>query len=409
MLESARRAAEHVAARRDELARLWVEKMEEDPELRELATSIPDLRTIAWQNARSDIGRELRSLVDNFSLPAACPEEVATSARLAARSRLPLGVLFQSYRTGHALQWQAWLDAVEEIGFTGDQRRVLLDLGSSFMFAWADRCSRWGEAEYTRENERLLRDDEQRRTQAVRDVLAGRPFSSEDLGYPLQAEHLSIVAWGTEPLAALEAVGDELRCPLLFLAADHESYWAWLGSLDSWSPRELRLVADLDPPAGTALAVGGPSLGAPGFRSAHEQARHAYGVARRLSSRGVTRYDEVALVALASHDEEGARAFVAHELGRLEGGRRGEILRETLRAYFVSGQRASSAASVLGVHERTVANRIRAIEERLRRPVGSRSSELETALRLELLLEAGSPVEVPNALRFESERPQAAN
>lgn len=115
----------------------------------------------------------------------------------------------------------------------------------------------------------------------------------------------------------------------------------------------------------------------------------------------------MALVALASHDEEGARAFVAHELGLLEGGRRGEVWRETLRAYFASGQRASSAASILGVHERTVANRIRTIEERLGRPVGSRGSELETALRLERLLAAGPPVDAPSTLRFESERQDA--
>lgn len=377
--------------------------MEEDPELRELARSTPDLRKIGRENARADIGRELRSLVDNFSLPVACPEEVATSARLAARSRLPLGLVFQSYRTGHALQWQAWLDAVEQLGFTGDHRRVLLDLGSSFMFAWADRCSRWAEAEYARESERLLRDDEQRRTQAVRDLLAGRPSSGEDLGYPLEAEHLSVVAWGSEPLAAVEAVGDELKRPFLFVAAEHETYWAWFGSPDPWSARELQLAVRIDPPPGTALAVSGPSWGVEGFRLAHEQARQAYRVARRSSSRGVTRYDEVALVALASHNEKSAKAFVAHELGRLGRGRRGEALRETLRAYFISGQRATSAASVLGVHERTVANRIRAIEEHLRRPVSSRSSELETALRLERLLAAGSPVEVPTALRFESD------
>lgn len=107
---------------------------------------------------------------------------------------------------------------------------------------------------------------------------------------------------------------------------------------------------------------------------------------------------------MASHDEQSARAFVGHELGPLEGGRRGEIQRETLRAYFASGQRASSAASVLAVHERTVANRVRAIEERLGCAVGSRSSELETALRLERLLATGPPADPPTALRFDGDR-----
>jgi DNA-binding PucR family transcriptional regulator len=79
----------------------------------------------------------------------------------------------------------------------------------------------------------------------------------------------------------------------------------------------------------------------------------------------------------------GARDFVARELRGLDGGdSRSARLRETLRAYFASGQNASAAAALLGVHEHTVSYRLRTIEDRLGRPVTARRAELETALRL---------------------------
>jgi DNA-binding PucR family transcriptional regulator len=65
---------------------------------------------------------------------------------------------------------------------------------------------------------------------------------------------------------------------------------------------------------------------------------------------------------------------------------RSETLRATLAAYFGSGQNAASAAALLGVHERTIANRLRAIEAQAGRPVATRRAELEMALRLRDLL-----------------------
>ena len=80
---------------------------------------------------------------------------------------------------------------------------------------------------------------------------------------------------------------------------------------------------------------------------------------------------------------------MARELHGLDGAdARSGRLRETLRAYFASGQNASAAAALLGVHEHTVSYRLRTIEERLGRPVTARRAELETALRL-LELDSG--------------------
>lgn len=134
------------------------------------------------------------------------------------------------------------------------------------------------------------------------------------------------------------------------------------------------------------LAIGGPAAGLDGFRRAHDEASQAHRVAL-LGAEPVTFYGDIGLLALAAQDESRARAFCARELGELAGGgERERTLRETLRAYLGTAHHASSAAALLGVHERTVANRIRTIEERLGRSVATRSAELDVALRLHGLL-----------------------
>ena len=105
------------------------------------------------------------------------------------------------------------------------------------------------------------------------------------------------------------------------------------------------------------------------------------------SGRPITHYAEVALESLAAVDEDAAAAFVARELAGLDGDDvRSTRLRQTLRAWFAAGHNAAAAAAALGVHEQTVAQRLRTVEERTGRPVAARRAELETALRLRDLL-----------------------
>ncbi len=116
------------------------------------------------------------------------------------------------------------------------------------------------------------------------------------------------------------------------------------------------------------------------------QARQAERAGRR-SGWLVTHYSEVALESLAATDEDAAGAFVARKLAGLEGDdTRSVRLRQTLRAWFAAGHNAAAAAAALGVHEQTVAQRLRTVEERTGRPVAARRAELETALRLRELL-----------------------
>jgi hypothetical protein len=219
----------------------------------------------------------------------------------------------------------------------------------------------------------------------VHALLAGEERDGAELGYDLGRTHLGIVAWGGEPDAALGRLAAELGAELLSVALDRETSWGWLGCA-GWSAGREQALRRFVPPEGVRLAVGGPAAGVEGFRRSHDEAAQALRAARH-GTQPLNLYDDLGLLALVLEDEARARAFCARELGPLAGdGEREQSLRETLRAYLATGHQASSAAALLQVHDRTVANRIRAVEEHLGRPVAARSAELEVALRLWALL-----------------------
>jgi hypothetical protein len=361
------------------LDRLW-----EDPTLADL--TLDEHRELATRIARDNLLHEIRALGES-RLPVSCPSEAAEAARAAVALEAPVTVVLQCYRAGHVVLWSAWQSLIEELAVPPPQKRELLDAGIQFMFDYVDRCSAWVEREYGRERERSLRAEEQRRVQAVLALLEGRDPEEWSLSYGLAAEHLAIIAWGRRPLKAVELVRDLLlHRESLVVSVDRKTCWAWLGATQGGSGEDIERVRLCKPPAETAIAMGGPAHGVDGFRRSHRQAELAKRVAS-ISSAPVTLYGAVALEALALSDNDAARIFVATELGSLaEEDDRSEDHRMTLRAYFATGHNAASAGRLLGVHERTVANRLRTIEGVLGHSVVERRSELEMALRLLELL-----------------------
>jgi hypothetical protein len=57
-------------------------------------------------------------------------------------------------------------------------------------------------------------------------------------------------------------------------------------------------------------------------------------------------------------------------------------LRDTLRVSFERGQNAAAAGAALGINDRTIAYRIRTIEDELGGPILGREVELSLAIRL---------------------------
>jgi hypothetical protein len=257
---------------------------------------------------------------------------------------------------------------------------------------------------------RAGRSPEQRRFERVRRLLAGGALEDPGLGYALSGEHVGVIARGPAARGVLCEVAGGLDCRLLCVDCGEGTVWAWFGGQRRLEMAALELALMGMQPGGVVFAVGEPARGLAGWRLTHQQAQAALVVALRRHDpqpehapqpgvsgvSGVTRYADVALLAVALKDEMLARALVEIYLEPLEGSRGGgPVLRETLRAYLAAERSTSSAAAALGVDRKTVASRLRTIEKRLGRSLHPCPAELEIALLLDEMAPAPVLSETP--------------
>ena len=349
-------------------------------------TSRPELADGLRGSCYSNVRLALAALGGDRQPPRNSPTEAMSVARATARADIPLEPLLHTYRIGHAVVLERFFVLVEDLGLPPAQRQAATLIGSKYLFTYVDRVVAEVSEEYTAERERVLRSSIQRRVQLVRDALAGAEIDSAELGYRLEQEHLAVIATGPGADASLRDLARRSACQLLTIAMTDDTVWGWLGS-PRRSGRRVRDDAVWAHTAGrTRYAVGEPAWGAAGFRESHEQALAAHRVAAHLPQ-PVTRYDDVALEAALLYDVRAARRFVERELGPLTAeDPRTRVLRETLASYLRSGLNAAATATALHVSDRTVAYRIRGIEDLLGRTVLARNYELGAAVRVHRVL-----------------------
>jgi hypothetical protein len=320
------------------------------------------------------------------------PTEIDTVGARAVAEVGELKLLLSGYRIAQMSLWDAWLDLVGREVEDPGERQQLLRHGSEYFFHYAGLLSDYVTDIYQRELEQSVRSGEQRRFQAIRTLLEGESLVGSQLDVDFEQHHLGVIAWGEGAEGAMRELAAALGRPLLTIGQLNKNWWGWISGQ---RPLDLAQERDLGRfrPAGLArLALGLEDFGEAGFRASNRQALRAHWVARS-GKRQVVHYGDVAVEALASENIQDARAFVAHELRGIEDdSTASQRIRETIVAYFAADHNAASAAASLGVHHQTVANRLRAAEERLGHPVSSRRVELQTALRLRACLrrEAGT-------------------
>jgi hypothetical protein len=319
----------------------------------------------------------------------AAPAGAWENVRLAAHNGMSLSATLQSYVTGHLVSWEFVVDEAAKLELAEAERVALLRRVSLLESAYFnDLVGRVSDA-YMRELERVTHGREQRRAQLVREVLDGGEVTVAELGYELAGAHVGLVVSAERPEEVVRGVAASVDRRSLVVSRSERTVWAWLGGQ---RPLDPACVLDAVKGSGSEsedvrVAVGEPGSGVEGFRVTHHQARAAYLVAHCRPT-GVTRYADVSLVAFGLQDDVLGPAFVDLWLGALgDDSSRAAILRETLRAYFQADHNAASAACVLGVTDRTVAYRLRAVEERLGHSITSRRAELEIALCLAELRE----------------------
>lgn len=356
----------------------------------------------AVRDSVDDNARLFIAMVERGVDPASAepPAMAGAFIRMVVHRGIPVDALAQTYRTAHGAFWRTWVHELRAAIDDPNELATALEQGSSYMFTFIDTLTASAQRLYAEERARWVRSADAVRAQTVRELLDGLPIDAAAAGrrlrHALDREHLAIVAWSTHGGVAAGSLEPALRALVEPLGAGQPLTTilgtgllaGWVGSRNGFTSDGLAALS-LDATAvrdlGAIVAVGTPSRGVDGFRLAHLEAMHARRVAQlQLAPPGsVVRYGDVAVAALASADQEQARRFVEGQLGPLLGDdREARRLRETLEAYLEEHASPRHAAVRLGVHENTVAARIRTIETRLDRPLRGRTTELLVALRL---------------------------
>jgi GGDEF-like domain/PucR C-terminal helix-turn-helix domain len=349
-------------------------------------TSRPELADGLRASCYGNIRLALPALGGDRQPPRNSPSEAMNEARATARADVGLEPLLHTYRIGHAVVLERFFVLIEDMKLSPAQRHSATLIGSKYLFAYVDRVVGEVSEEYTAERQRVLRSSIQRRVQLVRDVLGGANVDGVELGYHLDQEHLAVITTGPDADACLRDLARRLERRLLTVAMTDDTVWAWLGSPRRTEPGEWHDRVWAQIPGRARYALGEPAWGIAGFRESHEQALAAQRVAAHLPQT-VTRYDDVALEAALLCDARAARRFVERELGPLTApDPRTRVLRDTLGSYLESGLNAAATAVVLNVSDRTIAYRMRSVEDLLGRGVVARSTELAAAVRVHRVL-----------------------
>jgi len=362
----------------------------------------PELRASTYASTES----VLRLLVDlsRSGIPpreALPPPAAVDNAREYVRRGLPLDSLLRAYHIGHATFFRRWSEkAHAEISPPGELIDAI-ELGANWTFEYVETLSQGLVRRYGKERERWVRSAAAVRAQVVDSLLAGESVdvdaSSRRLAYELKRNHQAFALWsdaweeggeqglGMLERAALALVGSLGAATPLLVPRARLLLVGWIGwhGERAFEAEPLQLDSGAFP--AVLAAFGSPARGVSGFCRSCREALYARRVAQLTRRRpgSVTRYDEVALVSLASADVEHARRFVATELGQLAAGDdHSRRLSGTLRVYLEENMSPLRASHRLGVHENTITNRIRSAQELLPHPIEHRAPELLVALRL---------------------------
>jgi len=396
---------EAMSAELDELARALTDMIHE-----RIAELDDDIYVWTLQSVRANLGL-IVTLLREGTAPSRAqpPPEALAYAKEYVRRALPFELLGRAYRIGQATLSRYWLERLHARAADQDDLVDTFGFLSDWLFAWVETLEHHLTEFYMREREQWVRGAAAVRAAEVRALLEGArvdvPETSRRLAYDLDRHHVAFVVWSDEAdrdardaaglfgemehLAARVAETLGAHAPLTVPQGHHLACWAGFHAAPALDG--LRSLGD---EGGLRVALGTPGPGLDGFSRSHHEALQARRVAK-LAGDGAapcTAFADVAVDVLTTQDVGEAQRFVARELGALaasdEPARR---LTATLRVFLDEGSSFVRAGRRLGVHENTVAYRVRRAEELLGHRVGERQLELRVALRLAEVLGPPAP------------------
>jgi hypothetical protein len=362
------------------------------------------------QSTRANLGL-ITTLIAAGAPPTdfAAPEEALSYARSYVHEGLSFELLTRAYREGEHAYSRQWLNKLHLRASTADELADSMGYVSDWLFAYIGAINRPLSIVYTAEHERWIRGGVAMRSEEVRSILGGAQVdvtqASGRLRYRLDGRHLGFVIWNADEGGSIDGghsrhvydemdrlaaeIADRLGASSALLLPIGSFYAGWASVTKQLAPAELPKAR-----GGLRIAFGRVGRGVDGFRRSHQEALLAKRVAS-LAERtptGSVEFGSVVLDSLMTHDLDEARLFVHSEIGPLmEDADPTRRLSATLEVFLHEESSFVRAARRLGIHENTVAYRVRRAEELLGRKVCERQLELRAALRLAHLVRSSDP------------------
>lgn len=313
------------------------------------------------------------------------PAALVSQAHAAARSGIGLSTVLRRYFAGYAVLGDFLTNEIQQSGDLPAPASRRLARGLTVVFDGlltriSEEYDSAVKAQEISSNARLAK--------RIRQLLAGELVDTSDLNYDFEASHIGVVATGSIAITVIHRLAKATDNRVLMVRPTSDLTWAWLSRRGPSGSHHLVQHLPPDYSSSITMGIGECAPGFSGWRLTHNQAVAAWSVAAR-SSRAIAQYGDVALLASMLQDHTLTESLSLLYLDPLRRGQDGgAALRATLRAYFTSGRNAASAAAALGVSRQTIANRLRAIEKHIGRPIAGCVSGLEAAMLLADVYEA---------------------
>lgn len=345
---------------------------------REVLPGVPELTAVPV------IARQTRQMVDEHTAyitkalvgAGTQPVEMAPItvpfARDCAHWDVGVGAILRSYQRGHQRLWQLWQQRITESVPDAEARAAVIALGAEVLLEYVTVGMELTVHTHAVEREIRLRGASWRQRDDVLALLEGRAPDTEAelsrrLGHPLQRSQVAFVCWSGTGFAARDVGGLESAArewaeaaagvaPLL-VPVDSGTTWGWV------SPPAGSAWLDEEPPKprdGFRISTGTAGPGLDGFRRSHTEALRAQSIAAAGAvPAAVTRYADIATLAVLTDDRDELRRFVAAQLGDLAlPGEREQRLRSTVHNYLDGGANVRAVARELNYHRNTIQQRL---------------------------------------------------
>ena len=280
--------------------------------------------------------------------------------------------LTSAYHVARDEAWRLWMRRSFETGADHETLSAALDMAFESLSEWIEATLIQLATLVSRERADLQWQTHTQRLALITRVLDEDPSDIDTiergLGYELRAVHLAAVLWtdaSTPDQAALRRAAHTLRSRadaprMLAVPASASSLWLWIGCTE---PIDPRILAEATNDRTMGLAVGGAGIGVDGFRSSHFEAVSAQRLLLRTPGRQFATFDDIALVHIATQNEQAAHAYVSRVLGQLLSADRAIL--DTVRTYVRQGHSVARTAQAVFAHRNTVLSRLTRAEELL--------------------------------------------